>query len=152
MDNENSIIVRVHWLTRVLFSVGLLVMAFTFFSLLMRPTIQLGEELFIELFVDFGLFKLASSYIEANEEYILVNVFYGTYKIKWVDVRNIKTNGSMIAFIGDDNRVVISLSFAGRRKNELIDLIRKQANKCKIEIKRPEPGEIMPITHLNSRE
>jgi hypothetical protein len=151
-DDDISVIVRVHWITRVMFSVGLVFIGFTIFEFLVNPSKGLATRFFYELIIDFGLYRLASSYIKINSEYVLVNVFYGTFKIYWSEVRTIRISGIFIGFMGDDKRVIISLGFGDRKTRELINTMRQQTIRHKIEIAPLKPGERMPLTHLNTRE
>jgi hypothetical protein len=152
MNVDDAVIIRVHWATRVLFSAGLLGIALTFAELLLHSSFLQMDILLVEVCVDFGLWKLATSYIEANREYIRVNVFYGTFAIRWTEVTTIITQGAFIAFVGYDKRVVVSLAFAGAGTQKFLKLIQEQADAHRIEIKQLKPSEIMPLTHQNSRE
>ena len=151
-NNETSIIVRVNWVTRFMFSIGLLFAGFTIFEFIIHPAKELLIVLLAEVTIDFGLYKLASSYIKINSDYVLVNVPYGTFKIKWIEVRQIKVSSPLIGFFGDDKRVIISLAFGNRKAGELLNIMYRQAEKYKIEISPLKQGETLPITHLNSRE
>jgi hypothetical protein len=151
-DDDISIFVRVHWITRVLFSVGLVLIAFTIYEMFNHPDRQTAIRLGIEIIVDFGLYKLAGSYIKVNHEYVAVSVPYGIFKIYWPEIKKIRTSGPFIGFFGDDKRVIISLTFANKHALELIEIVKTQAQKHKIEIAALQAGERMPTTHLNSRE
>jgi len=151
-DDDISIFVRVHWITRVLFSIGLIFIAYTIYEILNHPDQQTILRLGIEVIVDFGLYKLASSYIKVNDEYVAVSVPYGTFKIYWSEITKIQMSGLFIGFFGDNKRVIISLAFANKRSKELLKIIVNQAQKHKSRIESLRIGERMPMTHLNSRE
>jgi hypothetical protein len=127
-------------------------MAFTMVEFIFTPTFDIIKILLVEVGIDFVLWRLAGSYIEANTELVRVNVPYGTFAIRWPEITTIIVNGPLIAFTGNDKRVVVSLAFAGAHTNEFIELVKEQANKYKIEIRSLQPGETIPITHQNSRD
>jgi hypothetical protein len=152
MEYQNSIKVRVNIFTRILFSTGFVATGIAFLGLIRKPSLESAITTVIFGLIGWGLWSLASSYIEANPEFIAVKVPYGLFKIYWAEVTKILTNGMLIAFIGNDKHVVISLAFAGARTGELIETIDHQAQKRKLEVKKIMPGETMPVTHHNSRE
>lgn len=152
MEYQNPIKVRVNILTRILFSAGFVVAGISLLGLIIQPSLGAAMRTAIIGLIGWGMWSLASSYIEANPEFIAVKVPYGLFKIYWAEVTKIVTDGTLIAFIGSDKRVVISLAFAGARTRELIQTIENQAQQRKLEVKKIMPGETMPVTHHNSRE
>jgi hypothetical protein len=101
----------------------------------------------------FGLFALlgwanALSNIQITENSVTVTVFYGRFRIFWDEVENISLNYPNIALMGNGKRVVLSLGFAGKNKEQLLEFFNQQIEQRKIVFK---TGAQFPITHHNSR-
>jgi hypothetical protein len=91
---------------------------------------------------------LTGSNIQVTEESVTVTVFYGRFRIHWNEVERICVNSPLIAFVGRDKRVVISLQQAGSEKRRLLEYIGYQVEQRHLPY---ETGVPFPITHLNSR-
>jgi len=130
------------------------VVGFLFFGFGVFMSFKTGESIgTITIFLLFAagsiyLWLLASSFIEVNDEKIMVSVPYGRYKMGWSEITSIETNGKMYAFIGQDKRVVISLTLASSVSRQALELINEQSKQRNLEI---QNSVTVPLTHLNSK-
>jgi hypothetical protein len=91
----------------------------------------------------------ALSTIQITDKSVTVTVFYGRFRIKWSEVEEIVLNSPLIALIGNDKRVVLSLAFAGRSGQKMLEYFGKQIQARKILFE--ENTYPFPITHQNAR-
>ena len=149
MQNSRSVIVKTHWIMKVFSVIGFLFFGFGAFM-----SFKTGESLgTIAIFLFFAagsfyLWFLASSFIEVSNEKVMVSVPYGRYQIGWGEITSIETNGKMYAFIGQDKRVVISLTLASSASRQALELINEQCKQKNLEI---QNSVTVPLTHLNSK-
>lgn len=149
MQNTRSIIVKTHWVMKVFSVVGFLLFGFAGFM-----SFKTGESavtIAIFLFfaaLSFYVWFLADSFIEVSDEKIMVSVPYGRYQIEWNEITSIETNGRTYAFIGQNKRVVISLTFANRAARQALELINGQCQQRNLEIIN---SATVPQTHHNSK-
>jgi len=120
----------------------------------MLVAIVRGSSNLLIVFLLFGAFAYfgwanALSKIEITNNDVTVSVFYGRFRIAWDEVRSIVINSPFIGLIGNEKRVVLSLAFAGKYKEKMIEFLNQQAQKRNIKIDRD--GEPFPITHQNAR-
>ncbi len=89
----------------------------------------------------------ALSTIQITDESVTVNVFYGRFRIYWAEIIKIMVNSPLMALIGNDKRVVLSLDFAGRNAGRMLEIFDQQIKTRGILL---EQGTF-PITHQNAR-
>lgn len=102
------------------------------------------------IFILFGclLLLLSRSKIEADAERVVIHTPNGRYGMDWQEVEIIRFNGPNLALEGNDKRLVISLSYAGRSSKKFLELLDQQSMNRLIPIIRP--GTFAP-THQNTR-
>jgi hypothetical protein len=149
MERPRSVIVKTHWIMKVVSVFGTLFFAFATY---MSAKTNSGTVVVLE-FVGFtGLsvlcWFLADSFIEVSEESVLVSVIYGRYKILWSEITSVTTNGRMYSFEGNDKRVVISLSLAGGTTRQALQLVQEMCARRGVPILE---NISVPMTHRNSK-
>jgi hypothetical protein len=90
----------------------------------------------------------AFSTIQVSPEGVIVSVMYGRFGILWDEVQIIAQSGKMVALIGAEKRVVLSLAFAGQSALRLMAILEDQAAERKLPIKKDWD---FPFTHRNAR-
>jgi len=86
----------------------------------------------------------ALSTIQITEKSVLVTVFYGRFRVDWDEVELIILNSPFIALIGHGKRVVLSLAFAGKNEEKMLDFFNHQMEQRNI---RFEKNISFPTTH-----
>jgi hypothetical protein len=90
----------------------------------------------------------ALSTIQITNESATVTVFYGRFRIYWDEVEKIVLSKPLIALVGNDKRVVLSLAFAGRNGRKMLEYFEQEIERRKITFEQNAP---FPITHENAR-
>jgi hypothetical protein len=76
-------------------------------------------------------------------------VFYGRFRINWSEVERIVLNAPFIALMGNDKRIVLSLAFAGRNSDKLLEFFNNQIEARKIIFEQNVTP--FPLNHQNAR-
>ncbi len=84
-------------------------------------------------------FLLSFTTVEANGEVLIVNTPHGMYRIGWNEIGRIETDGAIMAFLGENKCLPISLRMLGKGKWELLDFVAYQIRKRDIEVKSLSP-------------
>jgi hypothetical protein len=147
MDNQNKVIVHTHWAIKVIALIGLLIGGLFLYAYVLNPSSDIWRGVLL-FFLCGLLWILASSNIEMSDQYILVQVPYGRFKINWDEVKYVETDGALFAFTGEEKRVVIAIPLMSSSKKKMCDLMNSQIEKRKIRIKQ---SAFVPKTHKNSR-
>ncbi|MGC1377565.1 MAG: hypothetical protein WA821_15130 [Anaerolineales bacterium] len=143
---EQIVTTRIHglflWIVRIVAALALAMAVVFLFLWILQPANDawIGSLLF-------GFFCVlpwlaAVTYVEMSDQYILVNTFYGRFRIDWDEVEYVETNGHTYAFTGKNKRVAIMTS------EKLNDLMRRQIENRKIKI---YEHPFVPGTHMNAR-
>lgn len=151
MEQPFKLTLRVVWwmqIIQILFALPC-----TILSVFTLISIFRGEEsvLVFFLFASFAYLCWANalSTIQITDESVTVTVFYGRFRIYWNEVEKIVLNSPLIALIGNEKRVVLSLAFAGRNGKRLLEHFSQQIESRKIAFE--QNGYPFPITHQNAR-
>ncbi len=80
---------------------------------------------------------------------VTVNVFYGRFRVIWDEVQTILIWGNYIAILGNGKRLILSLSFAGKNKQKMLQFLHQQCERRNINF--DKVNEPFPITHQNAR-
>ena len=91
----------------------------------------------------------ALSTIRITEESVTVTVFYGRFRINWIEVNKIILNTPFIALMGNDKRLVLSRAYAGRNSGKMLEFFNLQIETRKIEFE--QNSKPFPLTHRNVR-
>jgi len=78
-----------------------------------------------------------------------VNVFYGRFRIQWSEVIKIVLNAPFIALLGNEKRIVLSLAFAGKNSEKMLEFFNQQIESRNIIFEQNVTP--FPITHQNAR-
>jgi len=148
MNTENKVTIQTHWFIKAIAILSILIGVLFIYAWISAISTDGWQGTLLFGFLGGLLWVLASSYIEMTDQHVLVQVPYGRFKINWDEVTRIETNGTYYAFIGEDKRIVIAMSFANSAKRQMYELMKSQAEKRKIEIKL---SGLIPLTHKNSR-
>jgi hypothetical protein len=149
MENHFKLTLRVVWWMQVL----QILFAFTFTILAIASLRSLNSSESLLTFFLFACFAYlcwanALSTIQITDESVTVTVFYGRFRISWNEIEKIVLNRPLIALIGNDKRVVLSLAFAGKNGQKMLDYFEQQIERRKIVFEQNAP---FPITHQNAR-
>jgi hypothetical protein len=148
MDVQNRVMIQTHWLVKAIAIIGFL-MGGLFVYLWATGTSTDGWKIALMFgFLGMLLWVLASSYIEMTDQYVFVQVPYGRFKIDWDEVKQIDTNGTYYAFIGNDKRIVIAMSLMSSSQKQMYELMNLHIGKRNIEVRQ---STTIPMTHKNSR-
>lgn len=90
----------------------------------------------------------ALSTIQIDEQSVSVTVFYGRFRIGWDEVETMRIRSPFIALAGNGKRLVLSLAFAGKNRQQMLDYLYAQAEQRHIPI---EENADFPLTHQNAR-
>jgi len=143
---EQIVTTRIHglflWIVRIVAALALAMALVFLFLWILKPA---NDAWIIALL--FGFFVVlpwlvAITYVEMSDQYILVNTFYGRFKIDWDEVEYVETNGHTYAFIGKYKRVVIIIS------KKLSDFMWRQIKSRNIEVRE---SAFVPNTQKNTR-
>jgi hypothetical protein len=104
--------------------------------------------LFFCAFFAYSGWANALSTIHITDKSVTVAVFYGRFRIYWNEVRKIIREGSLVALISDDKRVVLSAQLMDQNAAKMFEYFDQQVNERKIEY---TTAEKVPLTHRNSR-
>lgn len=144
--SEEMVTTRPHWL---IFWLMRGVSALAFFmagTLLVLSMLQPVKGLWVAsiffVFVGVAPFLVTNTYIEINEQFILLTTFYGKFKINWDEVKYLEKNRRIYAFTGENKRVAIIVA------PKLINFIMQQVQKRNIEVRE---SYMVPDTQKNSR-
>jgi len=151
MKNTFNLTLRVTWwmqIIQILFAIPFTIGAIYSLVLISRGTSICLVAFFICVFLAYLGFANAFSTIKITDESVVVTVFYGRFCIGWKEVNTIAQNNPFIALIGNDKRVVISLAFAGKDSNKMLEFFNQQAETYNIIF---EENASFPITHQNAR-
>jgi hypothetical protein len=151
MQNQQKYRVGVHWLMLVISVLAtLMFIGFTFIVLRSVQTGSLPGMIFFTLLSAYSAYGiwLSRSSIEMTADDIIVNVPYGRYGIKWQEVKSIETNGQLVAFNGENKRLVISLTFASNQAKAMREFMDSQIKLRQIDVKQ---SIRVPRTHMNAR-
>ena len=149
MEKPFKLTLRVAWGMRIMQI--LFALPFTFFSIRLLTTVNSFESIYLFLlFASFAYLGWANalSTIQITDESVTVTVFYGRFRIYWNEVEKIVLSRPLIALIGNDKRVVLSLAFAGKNGKKLLEYFEQQIERRKITF---EQNARFPITHQNAR-
>ena len=91
----------------------------------------------------------ALSTIQITNESVTVNVFYGRFRIQWSEVIKIVLNAPFIALLGNEKRIVLSLAFAGKNSEKMLEFFNQQIESRNIIFEQNVTP--FPITHQNAR-
>lgn len=91
----------------------------------------------------------ALSTIQITSESVTVNVFYGRFRIQWNEVNKIVLNTPFIALLGNEKRIVLSLAFAGKNSEKMLEFFNQQIESRNIVFEQNVTP--FPITHQNAR-
>ncbi len=152
MEKQYKLIIRVSWwmqLIQIIFA-----LPFTLVSIYMLYSIIRGSTGLLFVCILFGCFAYfgwanALSTIQITDENVTVSVFYGRFRIIWDEVENIAMNNPFVALMGNNKRVVISLAFAGKNREKVLELFNQQSEQRNISFEKE--SEPFPITHQNAR-
>jgi hypothetical protein len=149
MQDSRPIIIKTHWIMKVVAALGIIMFGgFAIIGLLNHEEISIVGMSFLFALGGIILWLLANSFIEMSNEKILVSVPYGRYQIRWDEINLIETNEKLYAFIGEDKRLVISLTFANKSSRDALELLEIQCKERNVEIKK---SLSVPRTHLNTK-
>jgi hypothetical protein len=150
--SKEIVTTRIHWL----FFCTMRIVAIIAFCIavvcLLLGILQPRSDTWVGFFL-FGFFGatawfVVSTYFEISNQYVLINTFYGRFRINWDEVKYIETNGHLYAFIGEDKRVVIVTPLmASSKMKELNDFIMQQTEERNIEVRQTN---LVPTTHKNA--
>jgi hypothetical protein len=121
---NNKLTIRVSWWMQVIMLIFAL--PCTALSIFMLVSIVRGSTNLFFVFVLFGAFAYfgwanALSTIQITDKDVTVSVFYGRFRIFWNEVETIAMNNPFIGLIGNEKRVVVSLAFAGKNKERMLE-------------------------------
>ncbi len=150
MEKPFKLTLRVVWWMQI-FQI-LFALPFTILSISTLFSFFKGEESLFMFFL-FALFAYlgwanALSTIQITDESVTVTVFYGRFRILWNEVEKIVLNSPLIALMGNDKRVVLSLAFAGKSGNKMLEFFNQKIERQNIVFEQNSP---FPITHQNAR-
>lgn len=146
--SEQVVTTRMHslffWVMRIVAVLALAMAVVFLFLWILQPGSDTWKASLLFGFFGVVPWFVAVTYVEMSNQYILVNTFYGRFRINWDEVKYVETNGSgsLYAFCGENKRVVIVAS------TKLNNLMWQQIQDRSIEVQ--EAG-LMPITHKNTR-
>ncbi len=151
MEKSFKLTLRVVWWV-LIFQI-LFALPFTIGSIFILLAIVQGSVKSIIVFILFGFLAFlgwanALSTIQITEKSVTVTVFHGRYRINWDEVQKIIRQGSLIALIGNDKRVVLALQLMDKNKNKVFEYFSQQIEERKIEFTTTEQ---VPLTQHNAR-
>jgi hypothetical protein len=151
MDKPFNLTLRVVWWMQ--FVQFVFAFIFVMASISTLPSVFKGET---SIFTIFGFVFFiylgcanALSTIKITDESVTVTVFYGRFRICWNEVEKILWNGSLIALIGNDKRIVLSMEYAGRNAPKMMEYFKQQIAERKISFE--QKRFLFPIIHRNAR-
>jgi hypothetical protein len=152
MEEPYNLRLRVSWISQLVQIVFAII--WTIASVYALISTAQGVQFHWTVFIIFGCLAYigwanAFSTVQITEKLILVNVFYGRFGIKWNEVEKIAIKTPYIALIGKDKRLVLSLAFAGKNKDKMIEYIDYQTEQRNIKIETADA--VFPLTHKNAR-
>ena len=151
MNEPFNLTLRVIWwmqVTQVFFALLCAIGAYFSIGLILRGVY--GFSIIFILLVIFVYIGLANAFstIKITNERVTVTVFYGRFRIYWDEVTKVIFKPHLIALVGNDKRVVLSLAFAGKQRKKMLDYVNIQIEANNIQF---EENESFPITHKNAR-
>ena len=150
--NDNNLTIRVSWWMQIIQLVFAL--PCTALAIFMLVSIFQGSTNLAIAFVIFSVLAYfgwanALSTIKINDQAVTVSVFYGRFRIAWDEVRTIALKSPFIALIGNEKRVVLSLAFAGKNKERMLEILNEQAQQRNVKFESESTS--FPLTHQNAR-
>jgi hypothetical protein len=152
MENPYKLTLYVTWwmqIIQIIFALPFTIAAVFFLMASIRGSGQYWFLIIICILFAYMGWANAFSTIQITEESVTVNVLYGRFRILWSEVNRIVINAPLLALMGTDKRIVLSLAFAGMKSEELLRFFHQQCTVRNIVFEQSDSS--FPITHHNAR-
>jgi hypothetical protein len=117
-------------------------------SFLKGTSVSFGLFLFLVAMAYLG-WANALSTIQVTDDSVTVTVLYGRFRVYWNEVEEIVLNNPLVALVGNNKRVVLSLALMDKNKEKLLEFFGQQIKQENILFE--ENVIPFPITHQNAR-
>ena len=152
MNTSFKLTLRVSWwmqVFQILFALPFTVGSFFMLISVFKGSVDTLIAFFLFAFFAYLGWANAFSTIQITDENVTVTVFYGRFRIRWDEVEKIIQNTAFIALLGNDKRVVLSLAFAGKNSDKVIQFLNQQIELRKILFE--QDVKPFPLKHQNAR-
>ena len=123
MQDQQKYRIGVTWKMMAVSVLGTLMFAgATYAGFIYGQTYGLPITIIFTLFFASGIW-LSSTSIEITADDIVVTTPHGRYGIKWQEVRSIETDGDVVAFNGENKRLVLSFAFASVKAKDMLEFL-----------------------------
>src|SRR5512138_3274240 len=113
MERPFKLTLRVAWwvqIFQIIFALPFTIAAVFILSSPLRGSDVSWPAFFLCVFLAYVGWANAFSTIEVTEESVTVSVLYGRFRIHWSEVEKIVINDFLVALLGKDKRIVLSLA------------------------------------------
>ena len=118
------------------------------FCALRSPTFGSIVPILISAGAIWFFWRLARSTVILDPNAITVQAPYGRFGMRWDEIEEVLTNGSLFSFRGGDKQLSVSMVLAGKGKREFYPWLSEEADRRNFPIIQTER---VPVQHRNTR-
>jgi len=148
MSGSAKLRVHVHILMQSVLLLGTLPFVAAIISALRSPTFGSIVPLLISAGAIWIFWSLARSTVILDPNAITVQVPYGRFGMRWDEIEEVLTNGSLFAFRGGNKQLSVSMVLAGKGKREFYQWLGEEADRRSFSVTQSEQ---VPVQHQNTR-